>query len=123
MDTAGFSQDQKEALLDLLIVGIYADHNLASAEDERLNQLLDTFSFESDYERQRISDAAFTRASRHTDSPEAARAYITQLATRFPGREIRQRVYDILADLLASDGNLSPEETKLLSTTKDVFQL
>ena len=62
MNLTGFSQDQMQALLDLLIIGMYVDHNLASSEDSRIEQLLDAFKFSSDYERDNFSDAAFTRA-------------------------------------------------------------
>ena len=123
MNVAGITQEQKEALLDLLIIGMYADHNLASAEDERIEQLLDTFKFPSDYERKRFSDAAFTRASRQSSSPEAIRAYVSEIARHFPTREVRRRAYDILDDLLTSDGRISAEESMLLAATKDVFQL
>ena len=102
---------------------MYADHNLASAEDERVGQLLGTFEFSSDYERNKFSDAAFSRASRQSGSPEAIRAYLSQAARHFPTREARQRAYDILADLLTSDGSVSAEESKLLSAAKEIFQL
>jgi hypothetical protein len=104
MNITGFTQDQKQALLDLLIIGMYADHNLASAEDKRIEQLLDTFSFASDYEREKFPDAAFTRARRQSDSPQTIRSYLTEIARHFPTREIRQRAYDVLDDLLTSDG-------------------
>jgi hypothetical protein len=123
MNVAGFTQEQKQALLDLLIIGIYADHNLASAEDVRIEQLLDTFKFPSDYERVKFSDAAFTRASRQSGSPEAIRAYVGQIASHFPTREIRRRAYDILDDLLTSDGKVTSEESQLLTATREVFQL
>lgn len=123
MNITGFTQDQKQVLLDLLIVGMYADHNLASAEDGRVERLLDTFAFPSDYERDRFSDAAFARASRQSGSPEAIRACVSQVAGHFPTREIRQRAYDILEDLLTSDGKVTSEESKLLSAAKDIFQL
>ena len=45
MNVIGLNQEQKQALLDLLIIGMYADHNLASAEGERIEQLLDAFKF------------------------------------------------------------------------------
>ena len=80
MNITGFSQEQKQALFDSLIVGMYADHNLVSAEDDRIQKVLDAFQFQSDYERQAFSDAAFTRASRQAGSPEAIRAYVTQIA-------------------------------------------
>jgi len=107
----------------LLIIGMYADHNLASAEDARVEQLLDTFQFASEYERDKFSDAAFTRASRQSGSPEAIRAYVGQVASHFPTREVRQRAYDILDGLLTSDGRVTSEESKLLSATKEIFQL
>jgi hypothetical protein len=123
MNITGFTQEQKQALLDLLIVGMYADHNLASAEDDRVQKLLDGFQFQSDYERQKFSDAAFARASRQTASPEVIRAYVTQLASHFPTQDIRRRAYDTLNDLLTSDGRVTSEESQLLSATKAVFQL
>jgi hypothetical protein len=123
MNVTGFTSEQKQALLDLLVIGMYADHNLASAEDERIEQLLDTFQFASDYERDRFSDAAFDRASRQSGSPEAIRAYVGQIASHFPTREIQQKAYDLLDDLLTSDGRVTSEESKLLSATREIFQL
>ena len=123
MNITGFTQEQKQSLLDLLIIGMYADHNLASAEEAEIDQLLDTFTFPSDYERDKFSDAAFTRASRQSGSPEAIRAYVSQIAIHFPTREIRRRAYDILDDLLTSDGKVTSEESKLLTAARDIFQL
>lgn len=123
MNLTGFNQDQKQALLDLLIIGMYADHNLTSTEDARVEQVLDTFQFSSDYERNQFSDAAYTRARNQSGSPEAIRAYVGQIAGHFPTREIRQRAYDILDDLLTSDGKVTSEESKLLAAAKDSFQL
>jgi hypothetical protein len=123
MNITSFNQDQKHALLDLLIIGMYADHHLTSAEDERIGQLLDVFKFSSEYERNKFSDAAFTRATRQGVSPEAIRAYVGRIAGHFPTSELRQQAYDSLNELLASDGNVAPEESKLLSATKEVFHL
>ena len=109
--------------MDLLVVGMYADHNLASAEDACVEKLLDNLGFPSDYERQQFSDAAFARASRHTSSAEAIRAYVTQLAANFQTKELRRSVYDTLDGLLTSDGRVTSEESQLLSIVKDAFQL
>ncbi len=123
MNLKGFTQEQKQALLDLLIVGIYADHNLASAEDDRIEQVLDAFQFKTEYDRQKFSDAAFTRARGQSGWPEAIRAYVTELAGHFPKTDMRRRVYEILDDLLTSDGRVTSEESQLLSATREVFQL
>jgi hypothetical protein len=99
------------------------DSNLASVEDDRIQKVLDASEFQSDYERQSFSDAAFTRASRQAGSLEMIRAYVTQLASHFPTSDIRRRAYDILEELLTSDGRVTSEESQLLLAAREVFQL
>ena len=123
MEIAGLTDKQKQALMDLLVMGMYADHNLASAEDVCVQRLLASLQFPSAYERDSFSDASFTRVSRQTGSTESIQAYVTQLAVNFPNRELRQGVYDTLAALLTSDGRVTTEENRLLSAVKAAFQL
>jgi hypothetical protein len=123
MNLSDFTIDQRQALLDLLILGMYADRNLASAEDACVQRLLASFNFLSDWERDAFSDAAFTRASGHTGSPEAMRAYVRELAPRFSTFEMRQGVYAKLNDLLTSDGRVTTEESQLLAAVKTAFDL
>lgn len=119
----GFTESQTQALMDLLVMGMYADHNLASAEEACLEQRLTRFKFSSEYERRQFIDASFTRARRHTGSPEARRAYVLQLAERFATLDLRRSVYDMLDELLTSDGCVTGEESQLLSAVKEAFQL
>lgn len=123
MNIEGFTHEQKQALLDLLIVGMYADHHLASPEDDRIQKLLDAFQFASDYERRSFSDAAFTRTRSWISSPEAIKTYVAELAVQFPTREIRRRTYETLDGLLTSDNRVTSEESQLLSTAKQAFEL
>jgi len=123
MSEHNFTEDQKVAVLDLLIIGMYADHKLTSAEDDRIQKMIDTFSFPSDYERQMFTDAAITRASREAVSPEAIRACVTQLAAHFPTPEVRRKAYHMLNNVITADGQVSAEESQLLTATREAFQL
>jgi len=123
MNLVEFTNDQRQALMDLLVLGMYADRNLASAEDACVQKLLASFNFLSDSERDAFSDAAFTRASRHTGSPEAIRDYVKDLAPRFTTFEMRRGVYTKLNDLLTSDGRVTTEESQLLAAVKTAFNL
>jgi uncharacterized tellurite resistance protein B-like protein len=123
MNLASLSETQKQALMDLLVVGMYADHNLTSAEDACAQRLLDQFQFDSENHRQQFSDAAFTRGSRHAGSPEAIRAYVPQLAANFKSATERQEVFDLLKDLLTSDGKVSTEESQLLGALLEAFKI
>jgi hypothetical protein len=121
--TAALREAEKEALVDLLVLGMYADHKLESAEDDYLEQLLDTFQFSSDYERQTFADAAFTRASRHADSLKAIREYVVELSGRFSSQETRRAVYETLDELLTRNGFVSAEENQMLSVVRHEFGL
>ena len=123
MKATDLTAEQRQALLDLLILGMYADRKLASAEDACVQKLLASFSFTSDFERDSFADAAFTRTTRHVSSPEAVRAYVEDLAPRFQPTELRQNVYDRLNELLTSDGRVTTEENQLLQAVKAAFRL
>lgn len=123
MNPVELTTDQRQALMDLLILGMYADRNLTSAEDACVQKLLASFNFLSDSERDAFSDAAFTRASRHTGSLEAIQAYVKELASRFTTFDMRRGVYTKLNDLLTSDGRVTTEESQLLAAVKTAFNL
>ena len=123
MKITDFTTEQMEAFVDLLVLGMYADRNLASAEDACVQRLLDSLQFPSDFERDKFSDAAFTRTSRHTGSTEAVKAYVDDLAKRFPNPDLRQIVYSRLNELLTSDGRVTTDESQLLGAVKTAFHL
>lgn len=121
MKIKGFSEPQSQALMDLLVLGMYADHNLASAEDACVQRLLDRFEFKSDYDRQQFCDSAFTRVNRHSGSLDAIRAHAIELAAQFATKPAKSSAYDMLDDLLTSDGRVTSEESKLLAAVRGAF--
>lgn len=122
MQISGLTQAQQRAVVDLLLAGMYVDHNLRLAEDDCIQRVLGVFSFGSEYERQQFLDSAFARADRGNE-PDQLRATASAAAAQFPDREMRRKVYRLLEQLLASDGAVSDEEGVLLSTVRDIFQL
>ncbi len=123
MKIKGFTEKQSQALMDLLVLGMYADHNLASAEDDCVQRFLDRFHFKSDYDRQLFSDSAFTRISRHTGSLDAIRVSALELAANFTTQAAQRSAYDMLDEVLTSDGRVTSEESKLLAVIKEAFKL
>jgi hypothetical protein len=123
MNLTGFTDQQKQALLDLLVLGMYADGKLGSIEDERIDAVLDTIEFSSDSARQQFLDAGFARARKHDGSPESARAFVGEIAKNFSTPEIRRRVYDALEDLLSSDNQIADRERQLLVIVGEELKL
>lgn len=123
MNLTGFSDQQKQTLLDLLTIGMYADGNLASAEDAKIEGVLDTIKFPSENERDRFIDASFTRARQHLGSPQTARDFVTDIANHFPTQDLRRRAYSDLDELLASDNKVDDKKNQFLAVVKEEFKL
>ena len=91
MNISGFSEPQREAFLDLLVLGMYSDHKLTLAEDASVQSVLDGFRCESDYERNKYLDAATARVREKARTEDAARAYAVGLAQKFKSPEHQRR--------------------------------
>jgi len=123
MNVKDFTPDQRQAFLDLLVLAMYADGRLCSAEDERIERLLTAMGFEPGYDHQREFDAAITRVRKHSQPVDVACAHAAELARRFTTSEQRRTVFDLLGDLIGSDDQISAGERQLLAGVKQVFQL
>jgi len=123
MNLTGFSDQQRQTLLDLLVIGMYADGNLADAEDARIESVLDTIKFPSEYDRDQFIDASFTRARQHLGSPQSTRDFVADIARHFPTPDIRRKAYSDLEELLSSDNKVVDKESQLLAIVREEFKL
>jgi tellurite resistance protein TerB len=121
MDLKKFNDRQKQALLDLAMLAMYADGHLTFSEDERVLRLLTAMGFTAEYDRERHFDASVSRVSRHSTTSAAARAHAATLAKAFTTPEQHQQVQAILNDVVSSDRNVSPQESKFLSAVKEAL--
>jgi uncharacterized tellurite resistance protein B-like protein len=122
VNTKGFSDEQKAALTDLLVLGMYQDRHVASAEDERIKTLLASFGLGSEYARQQFVDAAFARVNQHPQTTESVRSTIFECAAKFKEAQ-RKQALDALAELLASDNKVTNEENRFLVMVEEAMGL
>jgi uncharacterized tellurite resistance protein B-like protein len=123
MNLTGFTDEQKRALVDLLVLGMYADGNLDLIEDEKARRVLDAIQFPSDSDRQYFLDASFARARKNNASPEAVRVFVVEIAKIIPSPAMRREVYNVLEDSLSSDNQIAETETRLLTIITEEFDL
>jgi hypothetical protein len=119
MNLTELTDQQKQSVVDLLVLGMYADANLDLIEDEKA---LDSIKF-SDSARQYFLDASFARARKHGASAKTTRAYISKIAKAFPTPAMRRQVYTALEESLTSDHNLADKEKELLAVVSEEFKL
>jgi len=123
MDLTGFTDQQKQSLVDLLVLGMYADGNLDLIEDENVRQVLDSIQFSSDSARQYFIDASFARARKHSGSAKTTRSYISEIAKTFPTPAMCRQVYSALENSLFSDRRMADKECELLVVVSEEFKL
>ena len=118
-----FTQEQRQTLLDLLVLAMYSDRHLARSENAAIEGVLSAMGLSNDHDRRREMDASVTRIRPHAEKPEAIRAYVSELARAFPRRDHRRSVSDLLTELMASDSKVAPQEGQFLSLVKESFYL
>jgi len=123
IEVANFSPAQQLALLDLLILAMYADGHLSSVEDERLQKLLVAMGFVDEIDRQREFDAAVTRIRPNVQSIYKAKELALGLADAFTVRSQQKQVYAAVENLMTSDNNVSTWENTLLMELRMKFRL
>jgi hypothetical protein len=122
MSITEFTDQQKQAVVDLLVLGMYADANLDLIEDEKARRVLDSIQFSSDSARQYFLDASFARARKHGASAQTTRSYISEIAKAFPTPAMRRQVYTALEDSLISDRKMADKECELLVVVSEEFK-
>jgi hypothetical protein len=123
MNLTGFTDQQKQSLVDLLVLGMYADGKLDLIEDAITRQALDAIQFSSDSARQYFLDASFARARKHSTAANTTRGYVLEIAKSFQTPVMRRQVYDALEELLTSDQHLADKEKELLAIVSGEFKL
>lgn len=122
MNIKDFTEAQKQALLDLTMLAMYADGHLASAEDVRVHRLLDGLGYGTEYDRNKQYDAAISRVSRKALTKASAREHAVALAGAFTTPQERLKVHDLLGDLVTSDSAVSLQEGEFLSVVRDALR-
>jgi hypothetical protein len=111
----GFSTAQQRALLELLVLAMYADGHLTTIEDEQLQKLLTAFGHTEEFDRQREFDAAVTRMRPFAQSIQKAKEQALLLADAFTTRSQQKQVYGAVQQIMTSDRHVSSWESTLLS--------
>lgn len=123
MNLTDFNDAQRQALLDLTMLAMYADGNLAAVEDEHVGRLLTALGCDTGYDRAKHYDASVSRISRHSVTTDAARAHAATLAKQFTTPEHRRKVLDVLDDLVTSDRNIAAQECGFLAVVREALQM
>jgi nicotinamide mononucleotide adenylyltransferase len=123
IDLTDFSTSQQRALFDLLILAMYADGHLTTAEDGQVQKLLMAMGFAREADRQREFDAAVTRMRPAVQSLWKAKEQALLLADAFTARKQHKLVFAAVEQMMSADQHVSSWENTLLMELRMKFRL
>ncbi len=117
-DVAGHQQ-QREALLDLLVWTMYADDFLALPENDEIERLAEEMAWESITPVPQYLNAATARIRHVRAGQEDAGDLLDDIYQRLGDDETRTRAYDACRRLARADGKISEGELQFLDVLED----
>jgi hypothetical protein len=123
MEISRLTDPQRKALLDILILAMYADGHLDLGEDARLERLLASMGVETEYDRDRVLDDSITRLRTYSQNPQVARTHAVQLAQSFTDPEQCRGVYQLIEQQVNSDTSVAPAEHEFLSAMRAALKI
>jgi uncharacterized tellurite resistance protein B-like protein len=123
MEITRLTDEQRQALIDLLILAMYADGHLDLGEDARLQRVLTAMGYEDEYDRDRQLDDSITRLRDHSRNAQVARERAVELAQLFTDHEQQRGLYQLLEQQVNSDTSVVPAEHEFLSAMRQALKL
>jgi uncharacterized tellurite resistance protein B-like protein len=115
------TQPQREGVLDLLLLGIYADRAVRLAETERVYDLLSPFKWESYQDPREYSQTAISRARAATEDDAAMDDFLARISLRLGHEDVKKLALALLARLIESDDTATESEADFYQKAKAAF--
>jgi len=110
----GLTQDQREAIVDVLVFGMYSDRTVSLAEDQLIQSRLEAMDWQSLETIHNYYDRAVTRVREILDAGEEARqSFLRRIAERLGDTSVREKTFALCHQLFLSDGIESADEEAL----------
>lgn len=123
MNLDAFSTTQVDSLLELLVLGMYADGHLADAEDRTIKEFAREGGVAPGYNLEQSLNKAISSA-RQVDLNEASlTGAVKRIATVIDEPDVRQSALDALVALHSSDADDAQSEIKFHKIVEEVFDL
>ena len=115
------TQPQREATLDLLLLGIYADGAIRLSENERIYELLSSYGWESYQDAREYSQTAVSRARGALETQDALTVFLAGISARLADEGMKKLALALLAQLIEADNTATESEADFYQTAKTAF--
>ena len=101
----GLTQTEREAIVDLLTLGVYADNHLSVAEDVAFETLTNKMNWESKRDISYYIYAATERARQARSDEGAVEEFLNYVAERLQSPAAHSQALNLLNKLFSADGS------------------
>lgn len=116
-------QEQREAMIDLLIWTMYADNVLTVTENDRIDELTEEMRWNSGTPAPQYLNVSIARVREALDDPEKSESLLDDIHERLGSHDMRVRTYEACRDLATADGEVAERETRFLARVREHFQI
>jgi hypothetical protein len=116
------NQKQREALVDLLLLGMFADGSLKVSDDQKLTSVIEEIGWESYQTPDLYLQSAIAKARDAADTEAKTLARLRKINDGLASDDIRHLAIERLEQFLRLNGEPHLEEAKLLELAKASLQ-
>ncbi|MFG6107117.1 hypothetical protein U2F10_33070 [Leptothoe sp. EHU-05/26/07-4] len=116
------NQMQREAMVDLCLLGMYSDSRLSIDEQDFLDEEFHKLTWESGISLSSYLQRAVPRVRSVIDDASELAAFLQDIAQRLGEEDFRQTAMDALQELLESDG-VAESESKFMADVRKALTM
>jgi hypothetical protein len=113
------NQKQREALVDLLLLGMFADGWLKVSDDQKLRSVIEEIGWESYQTPDLYFQSAIAKARDAADTETGTRSRLKKINEGLASDDTRQLALERLERFLSLDNESALEESKFLELAKE----
>ena len=119
--TDGLTQPQREAMIELLLLTMYADNRISLQEDDLIDSKLHQFDWESGIQPEYFLNQATQRIRAVIGHPEQEEKLLVSIREILATPKIRQQALLLCERLIESDQTTAPSESTFLAQVKQTL--
>jgi hypothetical protein len=112
------TQKQREAVVDLLLLGMFADAPLKVSEDQKLVSVIEEIGWDSYQAPDLYLQSAIAKARDTLETEGGTKHRLEKISEELNEPSLRQRALEYLTQFLGVDGAVDAEESKFLELVR-----
>ncbi|MGD1909962.1 MAG: TerB family tellurite resistance protein [Rivularia sp. (in: cyanobacteria)] len=117
------TQDEREAIIELMIMTMYSDKNIKLAEDEVIKEYASNIKWESPLSLEFYLGKVTPKIRTALEDKEKTTAFLEEVSTRIENEAVKSQVLKLCNDVAMADSEFSVEEKELLENISQIFQI